>query len=236
MEKKKAPGDKIGYCRVSTDAQETKRQEKRLKDAGCVKIFMEKISGYRKDVEDRVELEKCFEYMRTETEDREADTFVFTELSRTTRGGVLKTLKLLDEITKKGFYYECLSNPLISSKDNSVAAQVVVCIAAAFAQEESAEKSRQIKEGQEASDNKAGRPKGYEGKSEYKQRIRARAERVADYYNDGQSISEIQRALKIGCPATVYKDLSYMGVPLRKSKYGTKKETNDRETKKTASN
>ena len=52
---------RIGYVRVSTEEQNTARQEKILKDAGCEKIFMDKMSG--KDTY-RPQLQKMLEYVR----------------------------------------------------------------------------------------------------------------------------------------------------------------------------
>jgi DNA invertase Pin-like site-specific DNA recombinase len=39
---------KFGYMRVSTDEQNLDRQEIQLKEAGCDKVFWEKISGTKK--------------------------------------------------------------------------------------------------------------------------------------------------------------------------------------------
>lgn len=52
---------KIGYIRVSTEHQETARQEELMKDLGVEKIFMEKQSG--KDTS-RPELTKMLNYVR----------------------------------------------------------------------------------------------------------------------------------------------------------------------------
>lgn len=51
---------KIGYARVSTNQQDTKLQLDALNDAGCEKIYEEKISGGKTD---RPELNQCLKAM-----------------------------------------------------------------------------------------------------------------------------------------------------------------------------
>ena len=66
----------IGYCRVSTQDQCLDRQTDILTDAGCERIYQEKISGGTKE---RPELQRMIETLR------EGDTVVVTELSRLSR-------------------------------------------------------------------------------------------------------------------------------------------------------
>ena len=58
---------KIGYIRVSTQEQNTARQELLLKSLGVERVYMEKISG--KDT-DRPQLKQMMDYVR------EGDTVV----------------------------------------------------------------------------------------------------------------------------------------------------------------
>lgn len=67
---------KIGYARVSTDKQSLIRQTDQLTQAGCARIFMEKISGGSAD---RPELQKMLDMVRP------GDTIVVSELSRLSR-------------------------------------------------------------------------------------------------------------------------------------------------------
>ena len=66
----------IGYARVSTLDQNPQHQIDALNEAGCKKIFTEKISGASKK---RKQLEEALDYMR------EGDTLVVWKLSRLRR-------------------------------------------------------------------------------------------------------------------------------------------------------
>ncbi|WP_459202068.1 recombinase family protein [Methanococcus sp. CF] len=66
----------IGYARVSTKDQNLERQLDELKKAACEKIFLEKISGTKRN---RPEFDKMFELLRS------GDIIVVTELTRISR-------------------------------------------------------------------------------------------------------------------------------------------------------
>ncbi|MCB5235892.1 recombinase family protein [Niallia circulans] len=66
----------FGYMRVSTSEQNLERQEKALLEAGCEKIFFEKVTGTKKE---RKELNRMIEQLR------EADTVIITDLTRLSR-------------------------------------------------------------------------------------------------------------------------------------------------------
>ena len=80
----------IGYARVSTLDQNLQHQIDAIKDAGCKKIFIEKISGASKN---RKQLEEALNYMR------EGDTLVVWKLSRLARSltQIISTVKDLEE-------------------------------------------------------------------------------------------------------------------------------------------
>lgn len=80
----------IGYARVSTLDQNPSHQLDALNEAGCKKIFTEKISGASKQ---RTQLQEALDYMR------EGDTLVVWKLSRLARSltQVISTLKILEE-------------------------------------------------------------------------------------------------------------------------------------------
>ena len=73
----------IGYGRVSTADQDLTAQRSELKDAGCTKIFAEKITGTRRN---RPELERMLDHLRP------GDVVTVTRLDRLARN----TRDLLD--------------------------------------------------------------------------------------------------------------------------------------------
>ncbi len=73
----------LGYARVSTDDQDLALQRKALRDAGCRRIYAEKVSGVQRD---RPELDRLLDNVREE------DVIVVTRLDRLARS----TRDLLD--------------------------------------------------------------------------------------------------------------------------------------------
>jgi DNA invertase Pin-like site-specific DNA recombinase len=69
-------GALIGYARVSTSGQNLDRQIMALTEAGCIRVFADKLSG--KDAS-RPELEACLDYLRP------GDTLVVMSLDRLSR-------------------------------------------------------------------------------------------------------------------------------------------------------
>lgn len=92
---------KIGYIRVSTEHQETARQEQIMKDYGVEKIYSEKLSGKNTD---RPQFQEMMNYLR------EGDTLYVESISRLSRS-VRDLLKTVDALTEKGV-------SLVSSKEN----------------------------------------------------------------------------------------------------------------------
>ena len=78
---------RVGYARVSTLDQNLDSQIDELKNAGCTKIFQEKVSSVKK----RTEFEKCLDYLR------EDDTLVVWKLDRLGRT-TKKLLELIDDL------------------------------------------------------------------------------------------------------------------------------------------
>lgn len=70
----------VGYCRVSTDDQSLDIQIAALKEAGCERLFEEKVSGA--NVTDRLQLKAALDFVR------EGDTFVVTKIDRLARSVV----------------------------------------------------------------------------------------------------------------------------------------------------
>jgi Resolvase, N terminal domain len=69
-------GALIGYARVSTSGQILDRQTRALTEAGCLRVFADKLSG---KTADRPELVACLDYLRA------GDTLVVPSLDRLSR-------------------------------------------------------------------------------------------------------------------------------------------------------
>lgn len=96
---------KVAYIRVSTEEQNTARQEEMMKAQGVEKIFMEKISG--KDT-NRPQLKAMLDYVR------EGDTLVVESYSRLARN-TQDLLKIVDELEKKGVAFKSLKENIDTS-------------------------------------------------------------------------------------------------------------------------
>ena len=92
---------KIGYIRVSTQEQNTARQELLLESLGVERVYREKISG--KDT-DRPQLKQMMDYIR------EGDTVVVESYSRFARN-TRDLLELVEQLEKKGVAF-------VSQKEN----------------------------------------------------------------------------------------------------------------------
>lgn len=89
---------KIGYARVSTIDQNLDLQIDELENAGCTKIFQEKVSSVKK----RTEFEKCMEYLRS------GDTLVVWKLDRLGRT-TKKLLELIDDLEERNINLQIIT-------------------------------------------------------------------------------------------------------------------------------
>jgi DNA invertase Pin-like site-specific DNA recombinase len=85
-------GERIGYGRVSTRDQNPDSQHDALTEAGCTKLFVEKVSS---KLDERPELEKALAYARA------GDTFVITRLARAARN-LRELIDLVDTLKARG--------------------------------------------------------------------------------------------------------------------------------------
>lgn len=92
---------KIGYIRVSTEHQETARQEQILENYGVEKVYCDKLSGKNTD---RPEFKSMLDYIR------EGDILYVESISRLSRS-IRDLLKTVDILNEKGV-------ALVSSKEN----------------------------------------------------------------------------------------------------------------------
>ena len=83
---------RIGYVRVSTQEQNTLRQEVLMKDLGVDDVYIDRMSGKSAD---RPELKKLMEYVR------KGDTVIVESISRFARN-TRDLLELVERLTAKG--------------------------------------------------------------------------------------------------------------------------------------
>ena len=88
----------IGYIRVSTQEQNTARQDAKINSETCEKVFTEKISGKNAD---RPQLKAMMEYVR------EGDTVIVESYSRFSRN-TKDLLELVGELDRKGVAFVSL--------------------------------------------------------------------------------------------------------------------------------
>lgn len=88
---------KVGYIRVSTEEQNTARQEVLMRELGVEEIFTEKVSG--KSQRGREELEKMLQYVR------KGDVVVVESISRIARN-TKDLLDIVERLKDKGVSFE----------------------------------------------------------------------------------------------------------------------------------
>ena len=132
---------KIGYIRVSTEHQETARQQEIMCDYQVDRIFSEKISGANKD---RPQLRAMLDYVR------EGDTLYIESISRLGRS-TKDLLNIIDTLTEKGV-------TLISHKENidtdTPAGKFMLTVFAALSQLEREQFKQRQREGIEIAKRK----------------------------------------------------------------------------------
>ena len=94
----------IGYARVSTSSQTTAPQVKDLEDAGCDRIFHEKVST-RTPEEKRVQLQAALAVLE------EGDELVVAKLDRLGRT-MVEVINRLDDLQNRGIYVRTLDGLL----------------------------------------------------------------------------------------------------------------------------
>ena len=91
----------LGYARVSTDGQTLDARHTALAEAGCAKVYAEKVSGAKTD---RQQLAKAITALA------EGDTLVVCKLDRLARS-TRDLLNTLDAIAKAGATFKSLGDP-----------------------------------------------------------------------------------------------------------------------------
>lgn len=177
---------RLGYARVSTADQDLRLQRQRLKDAGCEKLFEEKVSGARKK---RPELQKLLEELRQD------DILIVTRLDRLARS-TSELLRISEMIEEKSAGLQSLAEPWADT--TSPAGRMVLTVFAGIAEFERSLIAARTEEGRRAAQTRGvafGRPP----KLRPDQRNLAR-----QLIEEGKSVSEVARTFNVH-PATIYR-------------------------------
>ncbi len=93
---------KIGYARVSTEDQKLDTQIDALREAGCEKIYKEKITGSKRD---RPQLDKMLEHIRA------ADVVIITKYDRLSRS-LRDLIDIVGQINEKDAGFKSLGEDI----------------------------------------------------------------------------------------------------------------------------
>jgi DNA invertase Pin-like site-specific DNA recombinase len=187
---------KIGYARVSTKEQELALQIDALENAGCTRIYQEKITGTNKN---RPELQKMLEQLR------DGDIIIIWKLDRLARS--LKDLVgLVTEIQEKGAGLNSLHDHIDTTTPHGKFTFHLFAALAEFERDIIRERTNAGLAAARARGRKGGRPRGLSKKAQHTAII---AERL---YQEGElTVKEICDQLSIS-KMTFYNYLRYRGV------------------------
>jgi DNA invertase Pin-like site-specific DNA recombinase len=116
----------VGLARVSTDAQDVQLQRDALNDAGCSRIFEEKVSSRKAD-RDRPGLAAALDYLRP------GDTLVVWKLDRLGRSAK-QLLTIADDLHARGVALRILTGSLAGNYTPTGEGKLFFTIVSAFAE------------------------------------------------------------------------------------------------------
>lgn len=179
---------KIGYARVSTGDQSLDQQLQVLKEAGCRKIYQEKVSGAKRQ---RPQLESMLEHLREE------DILVVWRLGRLARS-TRDLLNIIDSLQQSGTHFKSLSEPWADT--TSYAGRMIMTVFAGIGEFERSLILERTGTGREAAKKRGvrfGRP------SKFNLEQKALVKRLL---SEGESIKNIAKTMNVH-PSTVYRSL-----------------------------
>ena len=112
-------GALIGYARVSTSGQLLDRQQHALAEAGCLRVFADKLSG--KDA-DQPELAACLDYLRP------GDTLIVPSLDRLSRF-LADLIAIVGTLRRRGIGFKSLHEALDTTPGGRLVFHVFAALA-----------------------------------------------------------------------------------------------------------
>ncbi|RDC60894.1 putative transposon Tn552 DNA-invertase bin3 [Alteripontixanthobacter maritimus] len=177
----------VGYARVSSAGQSLDIQNEALAEAGCDKVFAEKMSG--RSAKDRVQLQNAIDFVR------DGDTLVVTRLDRLARS-VGDLHQIIENLDSKGVAFKCINQSSVDT-DTSTGRLMLAVLGAVAAFENDIRRERQMEGIAKAKERGVykGRPPSID------------PSRVKKLHEQGHGASQIARELSIG-RASVYRALA----------------------------
>jgi DNA invertase Pin-like site-specific DNA recombinase len=114
-----------GYARVSTDGETLEGQIAQLREAGCTRVFQEKLSGAK--LSDRKALQRVLDALG------EGDVLLATKLDRVARS-TQDFLNIIGRIVKQGAFIRLLDQPIIDTTKTDSIAKAIMQLVAVFAE------------------------------------------------------------------------------------------------------
>lgn len=190
----------IGYARVSTQEQNEARQLKSLKEAGCTRLYIEKVSGATTE---RPELQR----MLSELE--RGDTIVIHELSRLSRS-TKDLLDLVEMLKEKGVLLSSITDSWLDLSGTNPNSELMLTIFSGLAQYERKLTKQRQEEGI-AIAKANGKYKGKQTKLVEGGEEEVRMKAIVNAYQEGTSIADIRKTYKVGT-GTIYRLLEREGI------------------------
>lgn len=177
----------VGYGRVSSTSQSLDIQHEALTQAGCEKVFSEKMTG--RSTSDREQLALALDFVR------EGDTLIVTRLDRLARS-VGDLHQIIEKLTAKGVAFRCLNQAGVDT-DTSTGRLMLAVLGAVACFENDIRRERQMEGVAKAKLRGAyrGRPPSIQ------------PDEVRELRGQGLGATEIAKRLKIG-RASVYRALA----------------------------
>jgi len=191
---------KIAYIRVSTEKQNTARQRKALKEAGCELFYEEKVSGKNTD---RPELQRML------AEIHEGDIVIVHEISRLSRS-VKDLLTIVEQIKERGASLKSLNELWLDTSDNNPMNEFLLNIFGSLAQLERGLTLQRQREGIEIA-KQEGKFKGRKIEVAVGGKKSEKATQAIEWHKEGKSVRHICKTLSIGT-GTFYRLLEREGL------------------------
>lgn len=124
----------VGYARVSSESQSLDIQKDALIEAGCEKVFAEKLSG--RSAKDRQQLHDAIDFVRA------GDTLVVTRLDRLARS-VGDLHQIIEKLAEKNVAFRCLNQSGVDT-DSSTGKLMIGILSAVACFENDIRRERQM--------------------------------------------------------------------------------------------